>query len=111
MAPSAIFLASKDSIFLVKLLNLPLHCLYARLFPISVVFGIVLVSLFQMAVFVTQIAIIVELLVDFIVKEMLLGHLREGFEMLISETGSIIEPIPLNYFLKAKLITHSKYLY
>lgn len=105
------FLTAEHCIFLVKLLNLSLHCLYARLFPISVVFCIVLVSLFQMAVFITQIAIIVELLVEFIFKEMLLGHLREGLEMLLSETGSIIEPIPLNYFLKAKLITHSKYLY
>lgn len=91
-----------------KVLNLSFHGLYIILFSVSIVFGIVLVSIFEMdVVLIVQIAIIIKLLVHSVLKEMLFGHFGEGLKMFFSKTGSVVQPIALDHFLEAKLVTHS----
>ncbi len=107
VAPAAIFLTSQHCIFLVPMLNLPLHSLNTGLLAVAIVSGVGLVPFPQAGtILVVSPPFMIDFLLQLDVQEMLLGDFGESLHVLISEAGSIVEPIGLHGFLKVKFVPH-----
>lgn len=89
------------------MLDLPLHSLNTGLLAVAIVSGIGLVPFPQAGtILVVSPAFMIDFLLQLEVQEMLLGDFGESLQVLISEAGSIVEPIGLHGFLKVKFVPH-----